>query len=266
MDRNPSGPGRDVRSDGSDCQRTAYRGRKAMAVAHYLAPIVVFICASTPSPSQGAEDVPSIFNLSEVSNDGRIIHNRVTFDCTPESRHSVSCLLIQQDIREPTPPSKDEIDKMIAQLGDPLDMCKQLTAPLGRGEPNHERLFMERARNACAKKDRTELVAAFRDRAEIEGQTCTLLTFVQKHTFEKINNDTWISYPDHQGICDNVSVTRTLRRDPKFHSGWNYTESTVAGPPPAVAPTVCKASSETVSFTWRKAVTAYETTCRYLTM
>jgi len=137
-----------------------------MAVAHYLAPIVVFICASTPSPSQGAEDVPSIFNLSEVSNDGRIIHNRVTFDCTPESRHSVSCLLIQQDIREPTPPSKDEIDKMIAQLGDPLDMCKQLTAPLGRGEPNHERLFMERARNACAKKDRTELVAAFRDRIE----------------------------------------------------------------------------------------------------
>ena len=237
--------------------------------------LVVFLLVFCPAIASPAADfrffdanAPYLFNVSEVSKDGHVLHNRLSFNCEPVAPKTIECVVVQQDLTDPTPLPKEEqekaIAKVIAGMGDLLTVCKEDIGQPQAGEPRTDTEYRAKLKSACQAKDRIAVAGAIRYMADIEGQTCKLTTVVTRHTFSEIKKDTWIS-KDPPGGCDNITLTGTLRRDPRGHSFWNYTE-TVEAKPSAIAPTVCHAVSETTQFTWRKAVTAYDLKCRYVAM
>jgi hypothetical protein len=229
------------------------------------------------APSQDRDSVPFRVNVSEVSKDGHVIHNRLTFDCqttdgsTGSPPRMIDCVVVQQDLQEPSPPpSKQALDKEIAEMtdGDQLKkLCKGDTAPRPKDEFQQDLEFRKKVAKACGKTNRAAVVAAltdiFRDTLETVSQTCTMITIVRRSTFVYVKNGVWVSYPDPTRICSNVAVTGTLRRDVRNPSSWNYTDVTVATPS---KDSFCHAESGTTEFTWRKAFTASPLKCRYVEM
>lgn len=230
-----------------------------------MKPRVVLLLCLLSAKARAANDVPASFNVGEVSKDGHIIHNRLTFDCHSSSPKEIDCVIVQQDLQEPKTPSKEDIDHAISEIGDVLKMCHESLSRFKIGEPKHETEFRENVKTACREKDRAALTGLIRSRFELDGQTCKLMSIVFHYTFMKATNDKWISVPD-QGICPNFAVTRTILRDPRSRSNWNYTEVTTAKPAPAATALLCNATSGTAEFTWSKAFTAYELKCRYVEM
>jgi hypothetical protein len=68
---------------------------------------------------------PLLVNVSEVSKDGRPIHNRLTFSCHfADGPHEIDCAVVQQDLEEPTIVTREQQDKQLAELGDLLKTAK----------------------------------------------------------------------------------------------------------------------------------------------
>jgi len=224
--------------------------------------ILASVTANTNPAVKTATDVPWQFNVSEVSKDGHVVHNRLSFNCVPgvsSVPKQIDCVIVQQNLQEPTPPSRGDQDKAISEMGDVLKVCSENFGQAKGGEPRHETEFRAKIQNACKAKDRAAAIDAIRAVAEVESQTCKLFSVVLRKTFTEVDKDTWISKED-PGICDNIKVTSTLRRNRDF---WNYSEVEVATPSKN---SLCHGISGTTHFTWDKAVTAYDLKCRYVEM
>ena len=226
------------------------------------------------APSKDPDAVPFQVSVSEVSKDGHIIHNRLTFDCQAADKSSwppkeIDCVTVQQDLQEPSPPpSRGDLDKQVAEMvnGDkPMALCQELTRQPKGDESQQETEFRSKVGSACRKADRAAVVAALTDVlrkwSESASQTCSMMTIIRRTTFEYVRKGIWVSRPDPSRICTNVADTGTLRRDANGH--WNYTEVTVATPS---KDSLCHAESGTTEFTWRKAITGSPLNCRYVEM
>jgi hypothetical protein len=239
--------------------------------AHHLA-------NAKPSPEAGRdrEEVPYQASVSEVSKDGHVIHNRLTFDCQPADGASgwppkeIDCVVIQQDLQEPSPPpTKEVLDKQVAEMteGDKLkDLCQRESTPRPK-EGKEDIEFRKKIATACGQASRTAVVAAltdiFRSMDETASRTCTMMTIVQRNTFSRVKKGVWVSSPNPYRTCTNVAVTGTLRQDREILSNWNYTEVTVATPS---KDSLCHAESGTTQFTWRQAFTSAQLNCRLVQM
>ena len=237
-----------------------------LALIILLVPTVAVADAKV-KPVAGKRAAPGYLNVSEISQDGHAIHNRLTFDCGAPKAKTLECVVVQQDVQEPSPTSVEQLNKAMSEGGDVLKACKD---PSWRklptiDEPRYLSDYRKQFEVACQAKDRLAAADAIRRFYQVQSQSCQLTTVVFRWTFLEVDRDTWTAEPDPFRTCDNVSVTRTLRRDPESPDSWNYTEVTVAKPS-ASAPTLCAARSGTATFSWRKAVTAHDLGCRYLAM
>jgi|SRR5450631_2746461 len=237
-----------------------------------LAFIILVVAAAALTDAKAApiaskRTAPDYLNVSEISRDGHSIHNRLTFNCGPPQAKRLECVVVQQDVQEPSPTSPAEVNKALSELGDVLRSCKDPSwkKPPSAGEPRYLSDYRKQFEVACAAKDRSAATEAIRRFYEIQGQSCQLMTVVFRWTFLEVDKDTWTLEPEPFRTCDNVSVTRTLRRDPDSPGNWNYTEVVVAKPS-ATATTLCAARSGITNFSWGNAVTARELGCRYLAM
>jgi len=222
-------------------------------------------------------EIPSQVNVSQVSNDGPAVHNRLTFDCEASSSGAappqIACVMVQQNLQEGSPePSKAEFDKEMAEMtgGDKLKaLCQENLAARSGPDANDDAEFRSRVAKACAKTNRADAVAAlgdvYRQLAHAESQMCKLLTVVRKITFTRVKPGVWVSSPAPLKSCPNVTVTGTLRRDARAPNSWfwNYTESTSVGPSKDA---LCQAKAETTEFTWENAVTPTPARCAYVSM
>jgi hypothetical protein len=161
------------------------------------------------------------------------------------------------------------LDKQVAEMtaGNNLnDLCQRASAPSPKDE-RQDIEFKKKVAQACNKPNRAAVVPAvtdvLRDMLETASRTCTMMTIVQRFTFDYVKRGVWVSYPDPIRGCTNVAVTRTLRADPSTPSNWNYAEVTVATPS---KDSLCHAESGTAEFTWRQAYTPSQLKCRYVEM
>ena len=240
--------------------------------------VAVQLAYAKPAPPGGPdhEDVPYHATVSEVSKakDGHVIHNRLDFDCEAAEGSrawpppkKIDCVLVQQDLQEPSaPPSKEELAKAVAEMtdGDKLkELCQKESTRPPTSQQDEE--FRRKVTKACDKKNRADVVASVtdivREMEETASHTCTMMTFVSRIPFTYVKKGVWVSPPDPLRNCQNVAITRTLRRD---GSSWNYTEATVATP--SKDPLCSVAESGTTEFTWRQAYTATPLGCRYVEM
>ena len=229
-----------------------------------LAPTVALADAKL-KPMTAKRAAPNYLNVSEISQGRHAIHNRLTFDCGIPKAKTLECIVVQQDIQEPSPTSAEQLDKAMSEVGDVLKSCKDPNWKKSPAidEPRYLSDYRKQFEVACQAKDRVAATDAIRRFSQIQSQACKLMTVVYRWTFLEVDRDTWTTEPEPFRTCDNVSVTRTLRRDPESPDNWNYTEVTLAKPS-ASAPTLCAARSGTATFSWRKAVTAHDLGCRYL--
>lgn len=241
-------------------------------LAHHLAN-----AKTASAPGRDHEEFPYQTSVSEVSKDGHVIHNRLTFDCQPAEGSSdspprkIDCLMVQQDLQEPSPPpSKELLDQQVAEMtdGDKLkELCQRESARHAEHESQQDVEFRKKVASACDKANRAAVVAAVTDMVrsleETASQTCTMATVVFRFTFAYVRKGVWVSYPDPMRSCTNVTITRTLRADASTPSNWNYTEVTVAKPS---KDSLCRADSGTAEFTWRQAFTTSQLNCRYVEM
>jgi hypothetical protein len=239
---------------------------------------LIFCHSANATSAPVGDDIPRLVSVSEVSKDGHVIHNRLTLDCAATdgsnrtAAKEITCLVVQQNIREPSPlPSKEEWDREWGKQAREMTSDELTKTCKGLGQETEEwredAELRERGLRACAKKDNTAIVTTLgsllRKSAERESQTCRMVTIPRRSTFTHVRAGVWVSVPDPFRVCDNVKVTDTIRRDQRSPDSWNYTEVTVATPS---KDSFCQAETGTVEFTWRNAVTPYELTCRYLAM
>jgi hypothetical protein len=245
------------------------------ALGIVLCLLVRHLANATPAapPGQDRNDVPYQVTVSEVSKDSHVIHNRLTFDCQAADGSNgwppkkIDCVMVQQDLQEPSPPSKDDLDKQLAHMttdDQVKEFCKGESA---KAETQEEVEFRKKVAKACEKADPSAVAPAlraiFREMFDAASQTCSMMTIVRRSTFLYVRKGLWVSYPDPTRACTNVAVTGTLRRDERHPSAWNYTEATVANPS---KDSLCHAESGTTQFTWRHAFTASQLKCRYVEM
>jgi len=239
----------------------------------FLGLLLVAVREVNAKPTQFS-DIPWKFNVSEVSKDGHVIHNRLTFDCQaaegsdPYRPKEINCVMIQQNLREPSapPPRQEDLDKEAAKLSsaDLKKACEEALAPKLKSGSHDDAGFSEKVGKACAANDRASIVAAlagwFREQADREGQTCSMTTIARRGTFRHIKPGVWVTVPDSFNACPNVKITGTLIHD---DVSWNLTEVVVATPS---TNSLCQAESGTTEFTWRVAVTPTPLKCRFVQM
>jgi hypothetical protein len=247
--------------------RSTALGIAACLLAYHLA-------NATPSsvPKRDHEEFPFQTSVSEVPKDGHPIHNRLTFECEPAKGSGgsppkkIDCIMVQQDLLEPSPqPSKEVMAKQLTE-GDRLkELCEGDWTRKDESPQGVE--FKKKVAKACSQPSRTAVVDALieviREMEEPAYHTCTMATTVFRITFAYVKKGVWVSNPDPMRTCPNVAITRTLRADISMPSGWDYAEVTVATPPKG---SLCRAESGTTEFTWRQVVTASQLNCRSVEM
>jgi hypothetical protein len=142
-----------------------------------------------------------------------------------------------------------------------LRACREKVGGPQAGDPRHEIEFAAALKAACLTRKIDDLRAAFTKYIdEVEAQTCRLSTVSIRHVFSRVDENTW-TRNDADNMC-HTALAGAIWRKPG-EKGWNYTEAvTLIGP--SVNRSTCASRPHSSEWTWRKAVTSYETKCRYL--
>jgi hypothetical protein len=217
---------------------------------------LTFLGALFVASSAAATETPGFFDVSETSASG-IVHNRLSFQCQTLSRGQIECTMAQAFLREPTNVGEGKKASATALLRLCREKIEDPRPPASRQEID----FASALKAACLTRDIDGIRSVFSKYVdEVEAQTCDLLTVSFRHVFSRVDENTWTRY-EADNSC-HTGLTGTIWRKPG-ETGWSYTEAvTLIGP--SVSRSTCATGPHSSEWTWQKAVTPYETKCRYL--